>query len=417
MSSSSTDKQQSFTGPLSGIRVLDIGQVVAGNFCGALLAYFGADVIKVEPPERGDALRHLRSLDPSGTSYWWRTYGRNRRCITVDLHKQEGRDLVKKLTNNVDVLLENFRSGVMEKWGLGPADLNQNLIYTRISGYGQTGPKATHAGYASVCEAAAGFRSVNGYPDRPPVRPNISLGDSLAGLHAAFGTVMALLYRLKTGNNGSSGGQVVDAAITESMFNMMEGCLTEYAHTGQIRPPSGSTISGVVPSGTFKAKDNKYIVIGGNGNSVYNRLVEAMGKEDMGLGNPKFATDSARCENEKEVMDVIEKWVEERGSEEVLKVMEKARVPAGLIMDIADVMEDEQYKARGMFEKAKIVGSNGNGGEEEEVVVPRLSPVLSKTPGSTKWAGPSLGEHTEEVLREFGLSGKEIQSLRDCGAI
>lgn len=206
-------------GPLHGYKVLDLGQVVAGNFAGALLAYFGAEVWKVEPPNRGDALRHLRDLDSSGTSLWWRSYGRNRRCITIDLHKEEGRDIIKKLSTKVDVLVENFRPGVMEKWGLGPKDLSPNLIYTRISGYGQTGPFASYPGYASVCEAFGGFRFINGYPDRAPVRPNISLGDSLAGLHAAFGAVMALVYR--DGRNGVGRGQVVDASISESMFNMV----------------------------------------------------------------------------------------------------------------------------------------------------------------------------------------------------
>lgn len=253
------------SGPLAGYRVLDLGQVVAGNFCGALLSYFGADVIKVEPPGRGDALRHLRLLDASGTSLWWRSYGRNRRCITVDLHKEEGRAVIRALAAKSDVLVENFRPGVMEKWNLGPADLPSHLVYTRISGYGQTGPKATLPGYASVCEAYGGFRYVNGYADRAPVRPNISLGDSLAGLHAAFGAVMALLQR-DAGRGRKGGGQVVDAAISESLYNMMEGCVSEYFATGAVRPPSGSTLTGVVPSGCWKASDGVYVIIGGNGN-------------------------------------------------------------------------------------------------------------------------------------------------------
>lgn len=254
-------------GPLAGYRVLDLGQVVAGNFCGALLAYFGADVIKVEPPGRGDALRHLRQLDDTGTSLWWRSYGRNRRCITLDLHQEEGRDVARKLAHSVDVLIENFRPGVMEKWKLGPSDLPDRLIYTRISGFGQSGPKSTLPGYASVCEAYGGFRYINGYADRAPVRPNISLGDSLAGLHAAFGTVMALLERDGAHRPGRpSVGQVVDAAISESLFNMLEGCVSEYVASGAIRPPSGSTLTGVVPSGCWKARDDVYIIIGGNGN-------------------------------------------------------------------------------------------------------------------------------------------------------
>jgi len=244
-----------------------LGQVVAGNFAGTLFAYFGADVIKVEPPGRGDALRQLRDLDSSGTSLWWRSYGRNRRCITVDLHNEEGRKVIKALATKADVLLENFRPGVMEAWGLGPADLGSHLVYARISGYGQTGPKAQLPGYASVCEAYGGFRYLNGYPDRPPVRPNISLGDSLAGLHAAFGAVMALLHR-EAGRSGSGkgSGQVIDAAISESLYNMLEGCIPEYFASGAVRPPSGSTLTGVVPSGCWMASDGIHIIIGGNGN-------------------------------------------------------------------------------------------------------------------------------------------------------
>ncbi|GAB4815984.1 hypothetical protein N2152v2_003030 [Parachlorella kessleri] len=332
-------------------QVLDLGQVVAGNFCGALLAYFGADVIKVEPPARGDALRHLRMPDPAtGTSLWWRSYGRNRRCMTVDLHKEEGRDVVRRLAGRVDVLVENFRPGVMEGWGLGPKDLKPELVYTRISGYGQTGPKAQLPGYASVCEAYGGFRHINGYPDRAPVRPNISLGDSLAGLHAAFGAVMALLHRSRSGS--AAAGQVVDAAISESMFNMLEGCVAEAAVHGYDRPPSGSTITGVVPSGCWKAADGKYVIIGGNGNSVYNRLIKAVGRPDMCIDNPDYATDAKRCEREEEITQVIEAWVSQHSSQEVMEAMNAARVPAGPILSTADIMREQQYQERGMFHTA-----------------------------------------------------------------
>ncbi|EFN53684.1 hypothetical protein CHLNCDRAFT_25506, partial [Chlorella variabilis] len=379
-------------------QVLDLGQVVAGNFCGGLLAYFGADVIKVEPPGRGDALRHLRMADAGGTSLWWRSYGRNRRCMTIDLHNEEGRQL-------------NFRPGVMEKWQLGPGDLKPELVYTRISGYGQSGPKAHLPGYASVCESFGGFsRYINGYSDRAPVRPNISLGDSLAGLHAAFGTVMALLHRTRLGPAGT--GQVVDAAISESMFNMLEGCIPEFAAHGFVRPPSGSTLTGVVPSGTWKAQDGVYVVIGGNGNSVYSRLIAAMGRPDMGIDNPKFATDSKRCENEREILDVIEEWVASHSSAEVMAAMNEARVPAGPILSTADIAAEPQYQARGMLQKA----APPSGGQE--VTLPAMLPVMGSTPGGTRWAGPELGEHTDDILRsELGLGDAEIQRLRDCGAI
>ena len=416
---SSTPPTPPSSGPLAGYKVLDLGQVVAGNFASGLLAYFGADVIKIEPPGRGDALRHLRDLDKTGTSLWWRSYGRNRRCITVDLHQEQGREIVKKLAQNVDVIVENFRPGVMEKWGLGPNDLPPHLIYTRISGYGQTGPKAPLPGYASVCEAYGGFRYVNGYADRAPVRPNISLGDSLAGLHAAFGAVMALLQRdgphSKSKNNVGLGlGQVVDAAISESMFNMLEGIVSEYAASGTIRPPSGSTITGVVPSGCWKAKDGVYVIIGGNGNSVYNRLMTAIGHPEMGLDNPLYATDSKRVENESEICEAIEKWVSENSSEHVMAVLNEARVPAGPILSIKDIMEEDQYKARGMFESAPLLSNS----EVESFVVPAMLPVLHGTPGETRWAGPELGEHTDAVLKEvLGMSEVEIEELRKLGAI
>ncbi|CAL8471009.1 g10551 [Coccomyxa elongata] len=393
-----------------GIKVLDVGQVVAGNFCGAILGYFGADVIKVEPPGRGDALRSLRMTDSTGTSLWWRTYGRNRRCITIDLHKEEGREVLRSLANRSDVLVENFRPGVMEKWRLGPQDLKPELIYTRISGYGQTGPKASLAGYASVCEAYGGLRHLNGYPDRPPVRTNVSLGDTLTGLHAAFGAVMALLHRQRHDNNVP--GQVIDAAISESVFNMLEGCVPEFVMHGYDRPPSGSTISGVVPSATLKTKDGRYVIIGGNGDSVYSRLMAAIGRPDMGAENPLYANNSERCKRENKIYEVIGEWVAQRSLEDVLEVMAAARVPSGPILSTADIMKEEQYNVRGMFEEA----SPPSGGPS--LTLPAMLPVMSRTPGSTKWAGPELGEHTEEILRtELDMSSDEIRKLQELGAI
>lgn len=367
----------SAAGPLAGYKVLDLGQVVAGNFCGALLAYFGAEVIKVEPPNRGDALRHLRDLDETGTSLWWRSYGRNRKCITVDLHKEEGRNIIHALAQKVDVLVENFRPGVMEMWGLGPNDLPETLVYTRISGYGQTGPKANLPGYASVCEAYGGFRYINGYPDRAPVRPNISLGDSLAGLHAAFGTVMALLQRDGPHRNHIDNrlGQVVDAAISESLYNMLEGCVPEYFASGSVRPPSGSTLTGVVPSGCWKAKDGVYIIIGGNGNSVYNRLMHAIGRPEMGIENPEFATDAKRCAREREICNEIASWVASQDSDDIMSVLNQARVPAGPILSIKDIINEPQYNERGMFETASLP----NSGESQLVSTSSLASDTWKT--------------------------------------
>lgn len=403
-------------GPLHGYKVLDLGQVVAGNFAGALLGYFGAEVIKVEQPGRGDALRHLRDLDASGTSLWWRSYGRNRKCVTIDLKTEEGRDLVKQLAGRVDVLIENFRPGVMESWGLGPDDLPNDLVYARISGYGQTGPKASLPGYASVCEAYGGFRFINGFSDRAPVRPNISLGDSLAGLHAAFGTVMALLHRDGIKNGGQAHGQVVDAAISESMFNMLEGCVSEYFASGSVRPPSGSTLTGVVPSGTWKSKDGIFIIIGGNGNSVYDRLMTAIGRADMTSSNPRYETDFKRCQVEEEICREIESFVAGNSAEDVIQVMSGARVPAGKILNIEDIINEEQYQQRGMFEKTQP--PDAKDGHLEDVVVPAMLPLLSRTKGKTLWAGPELGSHTEEILKsELHMSDQQIASLRSSGVI
>lgn len=399
-------------GPLRGYKVLDLGQVVAGNFAGGLLGYFGAQVIKVEPPGRGDALRHLRDLDSVGTSLWWRSYGRNRKCVTIDLKTDEGRKLVKQLASRVDVLIENFRPGVMESWGLGPDDLPKDLVYTRISGYGQTGPKATLPGYASVCEAYGGFRFINGFDDRAPVRPNISLGDSLAGLHAAFGAVMALLHRDGRHHGTQSQGQVVDASISESVFNMLEGCVSEYFASGAVRPPSGSTLTGVVPSGTWKSKDGVFIIIGGNGNSVYDRLMTAIGKPDMTSSNPRYETDFKRCRVEEEICSEIEAFVANNTAETVIQTMSDARVPAGKILNIQDIVHEEQYQVRNMFETMSLSNTS------EEVVVPAMLPVLSKTHGKTLWAGPELGEHTDEILKsELQLSDERIAILRQKGVI
>lgn len=357
------------------------------------------------------------SSDSGVTSLWWRSYGRNKKSVTLDLRNEHSRDVVRGLAKKCHVLIENFRPGVMEKWGLGPKDLGDHLVYARISGYGQTGPKASLPGYASVCEAYGGFRYINGFVDRAPVRPNISLGDTLAGQTAALGILSSLLRRRDgPGKEGrpivAGGGQVVDAAISESMFNMLEGCVPEYFAHGTVRPCSGSTLTSVVPSGCWKSKDGVYVIIGGNGDSVYDRLMMAIGRPDMTTENPRYQTDQKRCGVEKEICDEIEAWVASRDSKDVMKVLNEARVPAGPILSVKDIIEEKQYQERGMFQKTSPPGS------ANEVVVPAMLPVLSKTPGRTKWAGADLGHHTEQVLKEeLEMDDAAIKRLKDLGVI
>jgi crotonobetainyl-CoA:carnitine CoA-transferase CaiB-like acyl-CoA transferase len=267
--------------PLAGVRVLEMGQLMAGPFAGTLLAYYGADVIKIEPPQGGDPVRVWRLLE-DGTSLWWRSLGRNKRCITVDLRREEGRALARELACKADVVLENFRPGTMEKWGLGPEDVkarNPEVVYCRVSGYGQNGPYSHKPGYASVCEGVGGFRFVNGFPDRPPARPNLSLGDSLAGMHAALGIVLALYNRdARREGPGAGRGQVVDVAIYEAVFNMMESLLPEYDRLGVVRQREGSKLTGIVPTNTYPCRDGQFVIIGGNGDSIYKRLMRAAGR-------------------------------------------------------------------------------------------------------------------------------------------
>ena len=394
--------------PLSGIRVIEIGQLVAGPFCGTLLGYFGAEVIKVEPPGKGDPLRGWRALDETGTSYWWYSIARNKKSVTANLRSEEGRAVVKKLIQSADVVIENFRPGTMEKWGLGPDDFkesNPGLVYTRISGYGQTGPLATRPGYASVSEAFSGFRYVNGFLDRPPVRPNLSMGDSLAGLHAAFGTILSLLHRAR--NNEP--GQVVDIAIYESMYNLMESVVPEYVATGDVRGPSGSTITGIVPTNTYLCADNKYVVIGGNGDSIYKRLMHAAGYSEL-AEDPRMADNAGRVEHEQTIDQALAAWTSSISSTEVLRILAEADVPSGPMYSVEDMLEDPQYQARGMFEEVQA--------GDKTVTIPAIMPRLSSTPGQTRWAGPgAVGDDTDATYAELGLSSDEIQSLRSNGDI
>ena len=392
--------------PLSGIRVIEVGQLLAGPFAGTLLAYFGAEVIKVEPPGDGDPIRGWRLLDEQGTSYWWRSLGRNKKSLTLNLRSTEGRELLGELLEDADVLIENFKPGTMEKWGLGPQDIEQknpSLIYTRISGYGQTGPYSRKPGYASVTEAYSGFRYINGFDGEAPVRPNLSLGDSVAGLHAALGILLALLAR--GSKTSSANGQVVDVALYESMFNLMEGIVPEYSGEGEIRQPAGSTITGIVPTNTYLCADGKHVVIGGNGDSIYVRLMTAIGRKDL-ANDPRLAGNPGRVTHQKLIDGAIAAWADKLSSDDVISAMEEADVPVGAIFSIADAFDDPHYQAREMFEQVEVAYL------DKPLAIPAILPKLIGTPGSTEWPGGAVGSHTDELLRALGLNAERIASLR-----
>ena len=394
-------------GPLSGIRILEMGQLIAGPFAGSLLAYFGAEVIKIEPPGKGDPLRQWRVVR-NGTSLWWHSLGRNKKSITVNLREESGRDLVRQLAAQCDVLVENFRPGTLEKWGLAPATLktdNEQLIIARISGYGQTGPYASRPGFASVCEGIGGFRYVNGFPGDAPVRPNLSLGDSLAGLHAAFGVALALIERNRAGGSG----QVVDVAIYESIFNMLEAVIPEYDGAGIMREPSGSTLTGIAPTNTYRCNDGRFIVIGANGDSIFKRLMLAMSRSDL-AEDPRLAENQGRVTHQQELDDAITAWTSSVSSEEALHVLDGADVPAGPIYNAADMLADPHYNAREMFHQVEIDG--------KPLKIPAMTPKLDSTPGRTRWSGPQVGAHNQEILGTLlGLDATALANLKERGVI
>jgi crotonobetainyl-CoA:carnitine CoA-transferase CaiB-like acyl-CoA transferase len=391
--------------PLDGVRIIEVGQLIAGPFAGCMLGYFGAEVIKIEPPE-GDAIRNWRVLD-NGTSFWWRSIGRNKKSITLDLKYVEGQKIARQLMDSADVVIENFRPGVMESWGLGPEVLkrsNPRLIYARISGYGQTGPYSTKPGFASVCEGMSGFRYVNGFPDQAPVRPNLSIGDTISGIHAALGIALALLER-----NNSGEGQVVDVALYESMFNLMEAVVPEFSGAGVIREPSGTTVTGIVPTNTYRCKNGKYVVIGGNGDSIFQRLMQVAGHPEM-ASDPRMANNAGRVQHELEIDNALAAWCMSKDADEILQLLEQARVPAGPIYNVKDMFADPHFVARGMFEQVEING--------KPLQLPAIAPRLAQTPGATDWPGGEIGSHTQDILQTLlGFSPERIAQLKSTGVI
>ena len=388
-----------------------MGQLIAGPFAGCVLAYFGAEVVKIEPPRTGDPLRNWRVLK-DGTSLWWRAMARNKKCITLDLREPRGRELARALARRSDVLIENFRPGTMEKWGLGPDDLrdgNPGLVYTRVSGYGQTGPLAGKPGFASVCEGFGGFRHVNGFPGEPPVRPNLSLGDTLSALHAVIGVLLALVHRNRIGADSIGGGQVVDVAIYESVYNVLESIVPEYDGAGIVREPSGSTLTGIVPTNTYPCADGRYVIIGGNGDSIFKRLMRAAGRDDL-ADDPRLADNAGRVAHRSEVDDAVARWTRTLESGRVLAILDAAAVPAGPIYSVADMMEDPQYNARELFETVETEGGS--------LKIPAIVPKLGRTPGATLWPGPALGAHNREVYTGIlGLDEEALRSLESAGIV
>jgi crotonobetainyl-CoA:carnitine CoA-transferase CaiB-like acyl-CoA transferase len=391
--------------PLQGLRVIELGQLLAGPFTGTVLAYFGAEVIKVEPPG-GDPIRGWRVVR-DGTSLWYRSLGRNKKSVTLDLKNERGRELVLRLLDGADVLVENFRPGAMEKWGLGPEQVkarNPGLIYARISGYGQTGPYAGKPGYASVTEGFGGFRYINGEPGEAPVRPNISMGDTLAALHAALGIALAVIQRQRSGC-----GQIIDVALYESVFNLMEAIVPEYDGAGVVRGPSGTTVTGIVPTNTYRCADGRHVIIGGNGDSIFKRLMTVAGRPDM-AENPAMADNAGRVRHEREIDAALADWCAGRPSTEVIEALEAARVPVGPIYSVADMLADPHYNARGLFESVEIDG--------EPLRIPAIMPRLEDTPGRTDWPGGAVGSHNDEVLRGLlGLGDEELAELRNAGVV
>lgn len=388
--------------PLEGLKVVEMGQLIAGPFCGQVLADFGAEVVKIEPPGTGDSMRQWGRSDESGRSVWWPVIARNKKSMTLNLRTTEGQEVVKRLAAEADIVIENFRVGTMEKWGLGYdtlSKINPRLIMVRITGFGQTGPYASRAGFASVCEAMGGLRYISGFPDRPPVRTGVSLGDSLAGLHGALGAMMAVEARHKTGK-----GQIVDASIYESVLNLMESLVSEYDKVGYIRERSGSVLPGIAPSNAYLAGDQKEVVIGANQDSVFQRLCKAMGNEAMGVDG-RYSTHKARGENQVELDELISEWTRQHDASDIVMLLADAGVPAGLAYRAPDMMVDPHFMARESIVRVQDAGFG-------DIAMQNVFPRLSESPGGIEHTGPSLGENTQEILKSWlAFSESEIDDL------
>ena len=393
--------------PLEGIRVLELGQLIAGPFATKLLGEFGAEVIKIEPPQTGDPLRKWRLLH-EGTSVWWASQSRNKKSVTVDLRAEEGQDIIRRLVKEVDILVENFRPGALESWGLSEEvlkELNPELIMVRISGYGQDDPYRDLPGFGLVGEAMAGFRHLSGERGRPPVRVGISIGDSLSALHAVIGALMALRHR----EVQKGGGQVVDIALYESVFNMMESLVAEYSIFGEVRQPAGSRLPGITPSNAYLCADGKYALIAGNGDSIFKRLMSLVGRDDVG-DDPAFAHNDGRSAEADYIDSIIAQWTIQHPLDYVLEALHENRVPAGRVYNVEDIFNDPHYKAREMLIEGELEDGTA-------VTLPGVLPKLSKTPGSVERKAPTLGQDTEAILAEIGIDAMALVELRAKGVV
>lgn len=411
---------QPSAGPLAGIKVLELGTLIAGPFCSRMLAEFGADVIKIEAPDGGDPIRQWRVLK-DGTSLWWTVQSRNKKSVTLNMKDARGQEIARRLALEADIIIENYRPGVLEKWGIGYEALkaiNPATIMVRLSGYGQTGPMKDLPGFGAIGESMGGLRYVSGHADRPPVRVGISIGDSVAALHGVIGAMMALRHRDVTGGrwNGRQGagcvagqGQMVDVALYESVFNMMESLVPEYDHAGVVRERTGGALPGIVPSNTYTTGDGENIVIAGNGDAIFKRLMLAIGRDDM-ASDPDLARNDGRVPRTAEIDGAIQAWCAARSIDEALAVLQSADVPVGKIYSVRDMMSDPQFLARRMFEQHSFADGT-------PIKLPAITPKLSETPGETKWLGPELGEHNAEVLRTLGYDDEHITQLKRDGVI
>lgn len=408
------ESSQSFSAPphdispaaLAGVRVVEMGQLIAGPFCGKTLGEFGADVIKIEAPETGDPLRNWR-LIKEGTSVWWQVQSRNKRSVALDLRQKEGQAIARQLIAEADVLVENFRPGTLEGWGMSPQELHQlnpGLVMLRISGYGQTGPYRDLPGFGAIGEAMGGLRHLTGEPGRVPVRVGVSIGDTLAALHGTIGVLTALYHRKVNGGQG----QVIDVALHEAVFNVMESLIPEYSAFGVVREAAGSALPGIAPSNAYPCQDG-WVLVAGNGDSIFKRLMDTIGRPDLGAA-PDLADNAGRVARVQELDAAIGAWSAQRTVQQVLDALGNARVPAGKVYTAKDIAEDPHYRARDM-----LLSQTTRDGFT--VQVPGIVPKLSATPGTIRSSAPHLGDDTDAVLAEAGLSDKQIALLRSKGVI